>query len=672
MTKDYFHKTTKNISRYITPGRIFFVSLIFAVLYIVMMHFVIPHVIPYFILRGNTDVYTPLACYDQDVLRGYGPRYRDVIDGRILVGEIDTYEHKDGPALFQQLPPIIMAPFFLPFNSIAPGMIITDFVFPLLTFLSLFLLFVTLTKSRFFALFFSLWLMVYAHLILYFPPWNLVELKVLILRLLPFLTEKVPYVSPTFRLREAFIPGAPFFILSFYFIYCAVKEKVQTNIHSLAEPAGFIARCVNMLCKWCAARVPSCVHSRIAWPVILAGVFYGVLFYLYLFYWIFMSVFLGLFFLALVIAGKKREALIIFIAGIIGLVVAIPFWINHFNLANLPHYQEIMNRVAGYEFGHAFRLHYGLWAEYLTYVALSVAALWLGKKLHTPVKALFLATLSIIGIAVLNIQVITGFNVQSDHWFTRVLIITTNIVWAVVAYDLFTYFRPSLQSAISRHKKTIQIVFFIVALYLSASVLYNQIIAAKRDAYKCTMSESLMKGYEWLNTNTPTDSVVMTPSFTTSAEIPFYTHNRIFFARGFHTIASDEEIFNRLYITYKLLGVSPGYLFDFLSTYDGIFNTVTTKYLSRGLYAYYGGSREHIGYNIPLSERERILNEYIFFKIPEKIPYRLDYIFIGPREREIGIDATLFIRSVADEVYNSDGVSIYKLDKKEENEQAAL
>ncbi|MBI4114347.1 MAG: hypothetical protein HY445_00710, partial [Candidatus Niyogibacteria bacterium] len=67
------------------------------------------------------------------------------------------------------------------------------------------------------------------------------------------------------------------------------------------------------------------------------------------------------------------------------------------------------------------------------------------------------------------------------------------------------------------------------------------------------------------------------------------------------------------------------------------------------------------GYSIPLAERKKLLNEYIFFNLPKKLPYRLDYIFIGPREREIGIQEIIPLG--ANKVYDYEGVAIYQLEK---------
>ena len=513
---------------------------------------------------------------------------------------------------------MILAPFFILFDTIFPGMIITDFVFPIATFLLFFLFINALSRHRFFALFSALWIMFYASIVMYIPPFTIVELKVLILRFFPFLVDKVP-MSPKFLLREAFIPGAPFFILSLYFTYKAVSAETKKKLFTL-----------------------------------LAGIFYGLLFYLYFYFWIFITIFLGLLLSLLFLKGKRDEAIKIFLAGIIGIFVSIPFWINYFNLASLLQYNELIERTVGKEVGYGFR--FDLWMDYLVYVAIAILVLWLGEKLKTPIKALFLAALALAGIVVLNLQVLSGFNVQSDHWFSRVFIIPHNIIAASVAYDLFLYFKPSVAVLADKYRTTLRVVFFVAVLYFSAGVLYNQTVIEKRVTHNYKVPGAVMKSYEWLNQNTPNDSVIMTPSLETNVEVPVYTHNRIFLTRAYNSLASDEELLDRLYITYKLFGVTAAYLDEMIQSYDGVFHFFMVKYFGNELDAYL--RRGSGGYMLPRAVREKVLNEYTFFEFPEQIQYKIDYLFVGPREKSIGLDEQALSRYK--KVYNSNEVEIYQ------------
>jgi len=600
---------------------VFKVLLVLSIVFVGVIYAALPHGIHYVALRAQGETYIPLTRANDDVMNTYSPRYRDMIDGTLIPGEIDTYEHKGGPVLWPMLPSLVLAPFFLPFDSVFPGLILTDLVFPVLTFLLFYIFIRALTENRLYALFAALWLMFYGSILLYIPPFTLVELKVLILKFFPIFVDKVP-MSPKYSLREAFIPGAPFFILSLYFAYKAVSADTKRKIY-----------------------------------IMLAGIFYGLLFYLYFFFWVFTTAFLGAFFLALLVRRKTREACLIFMAGVVGIVISVPFWINYFALAKLPQYHEIIDRTVGVELGHAFRWGFSL--DYLSYIGMAALALWLGEKLGKPVKALFLSALALAGIIVLNLQVISGFNVQSDHWFSRVFLVTHSIIWAALVYDVFSYYKPSLVASMGKYKKTPWILLCLAVLYFSLSVLYNQTIMNERAVHYYTVPSALLAGYEWLNTHTPSDSVVITPALPTNTEISVYTHNRIFLARANTSLAPDAELLERLYLTYRLFGVSPRYLDEMIQSFEGVFYFFTVKYYSRDLDAYTGG--KHGGYTLPRAIREKVLNEYTFFRLSDEIPYRFDYVFIGPYERKIGVSEKFF--SDYERVYNHEGVVIYKASK---------
>lgn len=595
---------------------LFYLFLSTAIAIIAVIYAALPHGINYFTLRSQEERYIPLTLYNFDIMNVHGARYREMVDGNIFASDVDTYEHQNGPSVWPLLSAALLAPFFVTFATIFPGIIITDFLFPILTFFSFFFVIRAFTKQKFFALFSALFLVLYGTLLQYIPPLNLVELKVLILRLFPFLVEKVP-ISPKYSLREAFIPGAPFFILFFYF-------TLQATI----------------------------AESKRKFFTVLAGIFYGLLFYLYFFFWVFATVFLGLFFLALLLAGKKNAAITVFAAGTIGALVSIPFWVSHLNLAQLPLYDELIERNAGKEIGRAFRLW--LWKEYLAFAATVAFALFFGRKLKLMTQSLFLAALALSGVVVLNVQVVTGFNVQSDHWFSRVFIITQGITYAVFSYYLFLYCKPRCEGFIAKHKKKLLALCAAAFLYFVVSIAYNQAVTIPKYVRCYTVPAAILESYEWLNANTKTDSVVITPSLETNIELPVYTHNRIFLARAHTSLASEKEIMERLYSAYHLFKISPAYIYEIPETELGRMYFFAALYNDKSLDAYLVGKPKE---PFPTEVRERMLNEYIFFGQQESLSYRADYIYIGPRERALGIDEEILLPYK--KVYDKNGVAIY-------------
>ena len=294
----------------------FKIVFIVAILMIGIFYSALPHFIRYDTLKDQGLRYIAVTQKSNfDLMNVHGGRYREILDGNILSGEVDTHEYRNGPALWPLLSATMVAPFILLTDSVFGGIILSDFVFPVLTFISFFLILHALTRHKPFSLFSAYILMLFPQLPLFIPPSSLVELKILILQFLP-LPIGAPTIDLTYLGRESFIPGGAFLILSLFFAYEAVTRKN---------------------------------HGK--YFIVIAGLLYGLLFYLYLYFWVFTTIFLGLFFLLLIVFGKRKEAFNIFLAGIIGLIASIPFWVNHMHLAALAQYSELIERMS-VEIGH--------------------------------------------------------------------------------------------------------------------------------------------------------------------------------------------------------------------------------------------------------------------------------------------------------------------------------
>jgi len=612
-----------------TKNNVFIILFITSIVVIGFLYSVLPHYVRYQTLEEAGERYIVLTVDSPSFehINVHGARYRDIIDGRFLSGEVDTYEYRDGPSLWPILSAAMLAPFLWLTQSVSQTIIITDFVFPILIFLSFFLIINALTRNKFFSLFSALLLMLFPRLPLYIPPMSLIDLKIIILQFLPA-PSGISHNSFKYLVRESFIPGGPFFILSLYFAYKAISTETKRKIF-----------------------------------VVLAGVFYGLLFYLYLYFWVFTTIFLGLFFLALLIRKKKTEALSIFAVGVIGFIISIPFWLNYLNLRDLSNYWQLIEKN-GIEIGRAFQL--GVWKLYLVMAAMVALVVWLGRKFaampnfHLPrfdITATFLVTLIAAGAVVFNIQIVTGYNIQSDHWISRVLAITHGVIFSVLFYYLYLVVRERFSVLFNRVRlgKILAILGVVVLLSMTSNLVFNRIVYNAENAWRYTVTPEFLAAYEWLDANTPKDSVVMAPSLDTNMELAVYTHNRIFFARSWNTLAPEKEILNRFYITYKFFEVDPQNVYEFLNTRRGAVILFGSRYFGQDLDVYLG-NRPLILSNEVIT---RVLNEYTFFNVPEIIPYKLDYIFIGPREREIGIDTEWL--DAYKKIYDKIGIEIYKV-----------
>ena len=107
---------------------------ILAILVVGLVYSVLPHFVRYNTLKDQGLRYIPVTLEsNSDLMNHYGPRYREIVDGTLIPREIDTYEHKeDKPILFPFLSSTLLTPFFAPFQTIFPGIIMTDFLLPIL------------------------------------------------------------------------------------------------------------------------------------------------------------------------------------------------------------------------------------------------------------------------------------------------------------------------------------------------------------------------------------------------------------------------------------------------------------------------------------------------------------------------------------------------------------
>ncbi|MBI4118632.1 MAG: hypothetical protein HY455_03800 [Parcubacteria group bacterium] len=600
----------------ITPIKILLVVAVFA---IALVYSVIPHLVRYETLTSEGLRYIPITLEPNFDHMNFGAsRYRDVVDGRLFPGEMDTYEHKDGPILWPILVPFMVSPFLLPFDSVFPGIVLSELFFPVLLFLALFFLLVRFTENKLFSLFSAYVIMLFPQLMVLVPPSSLTELKLLFFQFIPF--SNVPASELNFLTRDSFIPGGPFFVMLFYCMYRVLTDENRRKLFT-----------------------------------VLGGVFYGLLFYLYFYYWVFATIFLGILFLVLLVTKNYSGARTVFFAGLTGVVISLPFWLNQYYLTGLSSYGDIMPRM-GIEEGHGVR--WFLWKTYALFVAMAALALYFGKHFSKRMLGYFLATLAVTGIVAYNINVVTGFTIQSDHWGNKVFLIVNGMLLPTLLYYAWLRVAPYLKRKYTINTtKVFSLLAIVVVVLLTTHVVESSIKENIKDAPNYTVSKPVMDAYEWLTKNTPKDSVVMTPSIETTIELAGYTHNRVFQARAQNNLLSKKEVLERMYITHKFFGVPGEKLSQVLSTHLGVFNFFTEEYNSRALDSHLRPEKYPV-YVLPEDVLNGLLLTYANYSLPKEMPYHLDYVFVGPREHALaGSDE--YIRQYAI-VYDDNGVTIYK------------
>src|SRR3989344_3681187 len=586
---------------------------------------VIPHGIRSSLLSDKGGRYIPITIASHfDHMNVQAARYREILDGHVLSGEVDTYEHEGGPMLWPALSAAILTPILFATRSVFATFIISDFLFPILLFSAFFVVIQLVTKNRWYALCASFALMLFPQLPTLIPPSSFLELKILAQQIFGIFTQTSVASIKNYLVRESFIPGGPFFVLSFYFAYRAAYDG----------------------------------NAKRIW-VFLGGVFYGLLFYLYFYFWVFASIFLGVFFCLLLVWRQFRSAASIIWVILLGLFFSIPFWINQFSLMALPQHTELLERM-GLEYGHGVR--WFLWKTYLLFFVFSGASLWIGIRNRMPILGSFLSALALSGIVAYNANIVTGFMPQSDHWGNKVFLPTNGIIITTLAYYV-------TKNLISRYewlrRAYYQRQFFIgsiTALFfvsLVSSVVYAEITNESRRIDDFTVSPNLLEAYKWLNENTEEGSVVMSPALETNLELAVYSHNKIFLARAQNTRAAEDELLNRFYFTYQSLHISTEKFYQTIISPDGVVYFFSLRYESKMLDTYLH-PEQYTHLKLPQGVLERALNEFIFYRIPATAPYRLYYIFICPRERALNVEEDAL--TTYQKVHEKDGVTIYKVD----------
>lgn len=563
-----------------------------------------------------------------------GPRIREVLDGHLIVRDINTYEYKNYPSVWLPLPPLLYYPILKLTNNIVNTIIISNFLFPALIFLLLYCLAYIITKKKFLSLFFACFFALHHEASIHFPPFVLWHLKNFIKILFPFDIGSNP-VASFLTARESLIPCFPIFLAGIIFTYLNYKHDKKIYI-------------------------------------VLMGVFYALNAYSYPFHFIYLSV--AIFVLLIILCFQKQWHIIkrFILSFLVSLIVLIPFFIIQIQLRMLPQYYDIIGRQ-GLEKSHLFRASY--WKEYVWYLLFSFSVFLWGLKTGRQKIAYFIISFILAGILVLNMQVVLGFNMQPSHWETRTIFLGLSLGWLIAFWWLSEYFK--------KNNLTKNICIFlggIIIISLITHSIHFQLNNNKESYSTYTIPEYMQESFDWLNNNTEIDSVVASPAFSTTTLIPMYTHNNLFVPFGINTIASEDEIIERLIITYKLFGVKREQLTKFLKpnlnkeykevdNMDRRMNQIEDSGMNY-LFCYkyigddfdidtrYAKIENNLG-KIPQELYEKIMDKYDSFDLEKTLnQYRVDYLYLGPREKKISFAD--FINF--EKVYSSKGVEIYKYD----------
>lgn len=381
--------------------------------------------------------------------------------------------------------------------------------------------------------------------------------------------------------------------------------------------------------------------------IIFGGFGLGILFYTYLYDWMTISAALIICFFTFLLSRNYAESKIVFCIGAVAFLTASFYWVNLWNFYNWQWYGDIFSRI-GVELGNSLRWS-PVWKSYLRNMAL-ISVLFLTWRKKDQASFYWIFSLLAAYFFVVNIQVIAGFNPQPDHWH--------RVQFLPVAMSFLLFFVWVYENYFSTFAKRFFPLFCaVLILVLFTWETYAQFLFSRANASAFSIPASYTNSYKWLNKNTSSRSVVVSLSAGTSGEVLLYTHNKAFLANGFNSSASNAEILKRFFIASKIFGLTADEAISLMK--------------ENGFYLFHDLFRDHSFNSYFAGRTVAMPNDFyettveLYKNMPENAladsEFRADYIYFGPREREVGKDPKNFFSDHMEKVYENNGVIIYHI-----------
>lgn len=597
---------------------------------LVMAVYALPHVLRSQYLAAEGKPYYPISgtAYIDETL-ATGARFKEVTEGVLRVGDVDLYEYQGTPSIWSPLSPILMAPFLLVYGSVNGAPILGEPVISGFIFVLMYALCKQLTRNSRHAFVGALLFSFFFYIGKFIPPLSWTTFKELIGNILPY-QHALWRDRLSLVIMESSVPGFLVFLPALYFTFAAF---------------------VN--------------HSRKYF--VLAAIFTGLTFYTYLYHWVFLVTVWGL--LGIYALYKKEYKLLSYIAmsGVIVLLISLYYWYQYILVQRQPDAETILIRN-WVEYSHQFRI--SEWRHYVGLVVAGFSVYWAQKKGAHVGTASVLYAMLVASFVLLNMQVITGMNVQPSHWIPRVNIFALNLSYLYAFSQLlvylkgrsFYYYRLCAYGAIA-----------VVSSIIIGS-FHSQLVYARFSYTAYTIPHEYMAAFEWMNEATEPRSVVLTPSWSVNSLLHTYTNAKVYLPYALLNNAPQREVLDRLYISMKLFGQNEVYLRNIL---DPAQNVITKSPITRedfdahrGLHylycgvalgTYFDAVKKDTYYvdNTLITEAVEEYRSSPVFSLELLKKYRLDYIIVGPLERlrfDVSILATY---NFLEKVYDVDGVQIY-------------
>ncbi len=458
-----------------------------------------------------------------------------------------------------------------------------------------------------------------------------------------------------------------------YFPITYIKIFLTSNITS---PIGYFSRFYPVLFNFIifalALLFLLLLLQKKEWKyVFLSGIFGGLLFFTYFYYWTYYFIVIMIISAAAVLFRRKNidiRKILVF------LTIVIFFGIIYFLLFarhNIDETNDMLLRYTGAKLTHAPNYVYSIFL-----LVISIGSIYFiyyhyfrsHKKKELPWEnVLFLVTLLISSLLIINIQVVTGYTLLQRQWIHAV-------IWPVlILTGIYTlnFLLPKIKIKIVEWENIIPLI--VTLFFLSFGLVWQISFAATMFPYY-SIPDYQEKTFTWLNENTQPDEVVLSLSSDMILLIPVHTSNQNFIpsARG-EPIPISEIVMRRL-IANKLLNVSADE-FVFLDNPCATNEAIVQQNLKEGKtefnYTRFEETNSHLitfeaffansGCSVPLEFKDKIRTTYQALPSEwEELTsvFKLDYIIVGPYEKQLlQTDLSTF----ATLKYQDEEVAIYEV-----------
>jgi len=357
----------------------------------------------------------------------------------------------------------------------------------------------------------------------------------------------------------------------------------------------------------------------------LVGLIFGFSFYVYFFLWVFLSALFGVFLLVLVRDRRFKYFLAAFLGG---LAIGVPVLAFMFQASRSPLFGPLSFLLGV--------IHDRSWHIGFLSIAVCLFLIFLVfKKYLNRSVGLFLGLLTLTTLGVLVQNVVTNIKIQEGHfhWYFNVPIYAIIIAVGVSAWLAD---KPVFKKVIFG--------ILICSSFLNGWLVQTSSYSANYEQYAKIQDAGAV--FDWLNTNSPRDSVVLSNE-PISELVPIYTHNNVFWnAYASLYLSPIETIEYRLFYLLNLNGYL-GTQSDVVMRQD-LVNLSKTKTEINGIY---GGDMPAI-YSSGLAQRyQNFLKNFKNIQMR----YKLDYILADQRTNHWKIPTG------AEVVYNKNSYTIYKI-----------